>query len=66
MLVLTRKPNENVRIGNDIEVRILEVRGKYVRLGFSAPKELSIHREEVYEKIHANKEVELTVTSDAD
>jgi len=51
MLVLSRKANERIYIGDRIEVCVLDVRGDRVRLGFNAPEEVSIHREEVYERI---------------
>ena len=51
MLVLSRKKDETIRIGDDIEVYVIEIRGDKVRLGFSAPANLSIHREEVYQAI---------------
>jgi len=51
MLVLTRKPQEAVRIGDDIEVVVLEVHGDRVKLGFRAPAEVPIHRGEVHDRI---------------
>jgi carbon storage regulator len=51
MLVLSRKKDESIRIGSDIVITIIEIRGDKVRLGFAAPKDVSIHRQEVYEKI---------------
>lgn len=51
MLILTRKSNESVIIGKDIEVKVLEIQKNQVRIGFSAPKEISIYRKEVYEAI---------------
>ena len=51
MLVLTRKPGQRIRIGDEIEVTLLEVSGDRVRLGFSAPPDVTIHRQEVYERI---------------
>jgi len=51
MLILTRKSEESVVIGNNIEVKILSVRGDQVSLGFSAPREVSIYRKEVFEAI---------------
>lgn len=51
MLVLTRRVGERLRIGTDIEVVVLEVRGRDVRLGVSAPAEIPIHREEIYLKL---------------
>ena len=51
MLVLSRKKNERIMIGNDIEVTIVEIRGDRVKLGFIGPQEVPIHREEVYRRI---------------
>jgi carbon storage regulator len=51
MLTLTRSVGESIRIGEDIEVYVVEVRGGTVRLGFKAPREVAIHREEVYRQI---------------
>ena len=51
MLVLSRKAKESIRIGDDIEVVVLEVHGDRVKLGFAAPPEVPIHRGEVYERI---------------
>ena len=57
MLALSRKENESIMIGNDIEITILEVKGEQVKLGISAPKSVPIYREEVYAQIkEANKE----------
>lgn len=64
MLVLTRKPDQSIMIGNDIEITILEVRGEQVRLGIRAPRSVSVHRKEIYEQIRqenqnaANSETE--------
>ncbi|MBO9337016.1 MAG: carbon storage regulator CsrA [Roseiflexus sp.] len=51
MLVLTRKVNQSIVIGDDIEVVVLEVRGEQVRIGVRAPRAIAIHRKEVYEQI---------------
>lgn len=51
MLVLTRRPGERLRIGSDIELVILEVRGREVRVGITAPASVPIHREEIYLKL---------------
>jgi len=51
MLVLTRKVNQSIMIGDDIEVIVLEVRGEQVRLGIKAPREIAVHRREIYEAI---------------
>ncbi|MBM6619041.1 carbon storage regulator CsrA [Bacillus suaedaesalsae] len=48
MLVLTRKTNEAIQIGNDIEITILAISGDQVKLGINAPKNVEIHRKEVY------------------
>lgn len=51
MLVLSRQRDETIMIGNDIEVTVVDVRGDKVRLGINAPKEISVHRKEVFEAI---------------
>ena len=51
MLVLTRKVGEQIVIGEDIRVTVVAIRGEKVRLGFTAPDEVPIHREEVYQRI---------------
>lgn len=52
MLVLSRKKNESIVINNDIVVTVVEIRGDKVRLGIVAPKEVPVHRQEVFEAIH--------------
>ncbi len=51
MLVLSRKVNQSIMIGDDIEIKILEIRGDQVRIGIEAPKKVPVHRKEVYEAI---------------
>lgn len=51
MLVLTRKVNQSIIIGDDIEVVVLEVRGEQVRLGIKAPRTVTVHRREIYDAI---------------
>lgn len=51
MLVLSRKKDEVVTIGDNIKVMIVDIRGDKVRLGIDAPKEITVHRQEVYEAI---------------
>lgn len=48
MLVLTRKINEAIQIGDDIEITIVEIKGEQIKLGINAPKHVEIHRKEVY------------------
>ena len=55
MLVLTRKKNESIVINDVIKVTIVEIRGDKVRLGIEAPREIEVHREEVYEQIHGKR-----------
>lgn len=54
MLVLSRKKNESIVIANDIVITVVEVRGDKVRLGIVAPKDVAVHRSEVYEAIHGH------------
>jgi len=51
MLVLSRQKDETIIIGDNIEITVVDIRGDKVRLGVSAPKEISVHRKEVYEAI---------------
>lgn len=51
MLILTRRVGETVMIGDDVAVTVLGVKGNQVRVGVNAPKEVSVHREEIYERI---------------
>jgi carbon storage regulator len=51
MLVLTRRLNQSIKIGDDIEITVIEVRGDQVRLGVSAPRDVAVHRKEVYLQI---------------
>ena len=55
MLVRSRKKNESIVINNDIVITVIEVRGDKVRLGIEAPKDVPVHRQEVYEAIHGVK-----------
>ena len=64
MLTLTRSVGETIRIGDDIEVHVVEVRGGTVRLGFKAPREVAIHREEVYRQIAEANLLAAQVTAD--
>ncbi|WP_440210417.1 carbon storage regulator CsrA [Actinobacillus pleuropneumoniae] len=53
MLILTRKIGESSLIGDNVEITVLSVRGNQVKLGVNAPKEVSVHREEIYQRIKA-------------
>jgi carbon storage regulator len=53
MLVLTRRPTEALMIGDDVTVTVLEIRGNQVRIGVNAPRNVAVHREEIFEKIQA-------------
>lgn len=60
MLVLSRKKNESIVINNDITIVVVEIRGDKVRLGVEAPKEIPVHRHEVYEAIQRTQSQEAT------
>jgi carbon storage regulator len=55
MLILTRRPNETLMIGTEITVTVLGVKGNQVRIGVNAPKHVAVHREEIFERINADK-----------
>ena len=63
MLILTRRVGETVMIGDEVAVTVLGVKGNQVRIGVNAPKNVSVHREEIYERI---KKEESGVGQDAD
>lgn len=52
MLILTRRVGESLRIGDEVSVTVLGIKGSQVRIGVNAPKSISVHREEVYERIN--------------
>lgn len=64
MLVLTRKNNEAIQIGEEIEVKILGIEGDQVKLGIDAPKSVDIHRKEIYLEIQNQNNEALDATSD--
>ncbi len=56
MLVLSRRKDESIMIGDDVEITIVDIRGDKVRLGITAPKTIPVHRREVYEAIQREKD----------
>jgi carbon storage regulator len=56
MLILTRRVGETVMIGNEVTVTVLGVKGNQVRIGVNAPKDVAVHREEIYERIKREEE----------
>lgn len=65
MLVLTRNTGEKIKIGDGVEVTVLPVTGNQVRLGVEAPKDVPVHREEIYQRIRREK-TELKSRLDSD
>jgi carbon storage regulator len=66
MLVLTRKSNQSIMIGDDIEVSVLSVMGEKVRIGISAPREIPVFRKEVYLEIQQDRATETAGKADVD
>ena len=60
MLILTRKVGESLLIGDDVSITILNIRGNQVKIGVQAPKDVSVHREEIYQRIHQAKDEQKT------
>ena len=58
MLILTRRVGETVMIGNEVTVTVLGVKGNQVRIGVNAPKDVAVHREEIYERIKREEDGE--------
>ncbi|WBH38958.1 Translational regulator CsrA [Pseudomonas aeruginosa] len=58
MLILTRRVGETLMVGDDVTVKVLGVKGNQVRIGVNAPKEVAVHREEIYQRIQKEKDQE--------
>ncbi|MEM1012779.1 MAG: carbon storage regulator CsrA [Planctomycetota bacterium] len=65
MLVLSRQRNETIMIGDEVEVTVIDIRGDKVRLGINAPREVTVHRKEVYEAIKRENQAAAQVQPDA-
>ncbi|GIM92344.1 carbon storage regulator CsrA [Paractinoplanes toevensis] len=65
MLVLTRRAGESVMIGNDVIITVLEARGDVIRLGIQAPRDIQVHREEVFRELQAANREAASPTDDA-
>jgi carbon storage regulator len=61
MLVLSRKKNEKILLGDDITIVVVEIRGDKVRLGIEAPREMPVHRKEIYDAIHHSDAVPVSI-----
>ena len=65
MLILTRKVGEALKIGDDVTITVLSVKGHQVRIGIDAPKDVSVHREEIYNRIKFGDDADQAGSQDA-
>jgi carbon storage regulator len=66
MLILTRKVGETVMVGDNVSVTVLGVKGNQVRIGINAPKDVSVHRKEIYARIHQDDELASLIPVNSD
>jgi carbon storage regulator len=64
MLILTRRVNEAIRIADDVTITILGIKGQQVRIGIEAPKNIPVHREEIFQRIKREKQMQQPDTSE--
>jgi len=62
MLILSRRTDESIVIGDEVTITILSVKGKQVRIGITAPPDVSVHREEIYQRIQSGEEATSNAT----
>ena len=65
MLVLSRRPNESIIVNGNITITVLEIRGDHIRIGIDAPRDITIHREEIHAELAAANKKASTATADS-
>lgn len=66
MLILTRRINETLNIGDDVQVTVLGIKGNQVRIGINAPRDVPVHREEIYQRIKREERMNQSDADDSD
>lgn len=64
MLILTRRVGESIKVGDDVTITILGVKGNQIRIGAAAPSDVSIHRQEIYDRIQQEKDLTMLESKD--